>query len=322
MKNKGGWIAAFFITFLSGCSTQSPQIESVESAHSQEAQREAQTLQQQAPAKPTLKRKVALGRISNETIYGKSLLRDSKGDVLGKQVTDMLSKALTESGQYLVFERPDIARLQDEAQLTGGKTDFVGVDTLIIGSLTEFGRKTVGESGFLSSTKKQIAYAKMDLRLVDSKTGLVYHSLSGAGEASTESASVAGFGSKASYDGTLNDLAISNAISDAISKLTQEIQSRPWKTDILALEDGLIYLSGGKSQGITEGMAFSIETQGKEVKSKQTGFMITLPGKSVAEIKVIQLFGDNETNEGSVATLTGGSIVDMDLTKLNVVEMK
>ncbi len=249
-------------------------------------------------------------------------MRDDKGDVLGKQVTDLLSKALTESGQYLVFERPDIERLKDEAKLTGQELNLVGVDTLIIGSLTEFGRKTEGKSGFLSSTKKQIAFAKVDLRLVDSKTGLVYHSLSGAGESSSESASVAGFGSKASYDGTLNDAAISNAISDAISKLTAEMQTRPWQTDILAVEDGMIYISGGKSQGIKQGMSFNIETQGKVVKSKQTGFDITLPGKKVATVSVIQLFGDNETNEGAITSISSGSIDGLKYTELNVVEAK
>ncbi|MFB1072246.1 CsgG/HfaB family protein [Vibrio diabolicus] len=310
-----------FAAFLSGCATQSPQMESVENAHSQQAQIDAQKVVAETTVNsPVLKRKIALGRITNETIYGKSLLRDDKGDVLGKQVTDMLSKALTESGQYMVFERPDIERLKDEAKLTGEQLDLVGVDTLIIGSLTEFGRKTEGESGFLSSTKKQVAFAKVDLRLVDSRTGLVYHSLSGAGETSTESASVAGFGSKASYDGTLNDAAISNAISDAINKLTAEIKTRKWQTDILAIEDGLVYMSGGKSQGIAKGMTFDIETQGKLVKSKQSGFNITLPGKKVASVAVIQLFGDTETNEGAIAVIEDGSIDGLDYTKLNVVE--
>ncbi len=310
-----------FAAFLSGCATQSPQIDSIESPHSQQAQIDAQKVVTETVASsPVLKRKIALGRITNETIYGKSLLRDDKGDVLGKQVTDMLSKALTESGQYMVFERPDIERLKDEAKLTGEQLNLVGVDTLIIGSLTEFGRKTEGESGFLSSTKRQVAFAKVDLRLVDSKTGLVYHSLSGAGETSSESASVAGFGSKSSYDGTLNDAAISNAISDAISKLTAEIKTRKWQTDILAVEDGLIYISGGKSQGIREGMTFDIETQGKLVKSKQTGFDITLPGKKVANITVVQLFGDTESNEGAIATVENGSIDGLDYSKLNVVE--
>lgn len=308
---------------ISGCATQSPQLLSQESVHSQQSQVEAQKLATEASIKhPVLKRKVALGRITNETIYGKSLLRDDKGDVLGKQVTDILSKALTESGQYLVFERPDIERLKDEAQLTGKALNLVGVDTLILGSLTEFGRKTEGERGFLSSSKKQIAFAKVDLRLVDSETGLVYHSLSGAGESSSESASVAGFGSKASYDGTLNDAAISNAISDAINKLAVEIQTRPWHTDIIAVEDDLLFISGGKSQGLKKGMILDIETKGKTIKSKQNGFDITLPGKKIATISVHELFGDNETNEGAITKVVSGSIEGLKYADLNVVEAK
>ena len=62
-----------------------------------------------------------------------------------------MSKALTESGSFLVLERPDISRLQAESDLTGVSSQLVGVDALVIGSLTEFGRKTVGQSGFVST---------------------------------------------------------------------------------------------------------------------------------------------------------------------------
>ena len=70
---------------------------------------------------PTLKRKIALGRITNETSYGQSLLRDQQGDPIGKQVIDLMSKAITGSGAYLVFERPDIGKLKAESQLVNRK---------------------------------------------------------------------------------------------------------------------------------------------------------------------------------------------------------
>ena len=81
--------------------------------------------------------------MTNETNYGRSLLRDQHDDPLGKQVTDLMSKALTESGAYLVFERPDITKVLAESKLTDTKLNLIGVDALIIGSLTEFGRKTL-----------------------------------------------------------------------------------------------------------------------------------------------------------------------------------
>lgn len=299
----------FIAVLLTGCATQTPPIAQKEAPVSIAAQNAAQQASlAQAPVAPTLKRKIALGRISNETNYGRSLLRDAQGDPLGKQVTDLLSKALTESGAYLVFERPDISRLEAEKNLSDSKLQLVGVDALIIGSLTEFGRKTIGESGFVSSSKRQVAFAKVDVRVVDVNTGQVFFATSGAGESSTETASTFGFGSHAAYDGTLNDSAIRQAVSETVNRLASEMGRRPWQTYILKANAGQIIISGGQSQGIRPGMIFAVETQGEKMKSPQTGAEMTLPGQKVAQIRVDSSFGDSELNEGSVASLVSGSL--------------
>jgi curli biogenesis system outer membrane secretion channel CsgG len=302
-----------------GCAVQSPPITSVEAPQSVAMQRVAQqAVLKAAPAAPTLKRKIALGRISNETSYGQSLLRDNSGDPLGKQVTDLMSKALTSSGGYLVFERPDIGRLQAESNLTATRLNLVGVDALIIGSLTEFGRKTVGATGFVSSSKRQVAFAKIDIRVVEVNTGYVFFATSGAGEASTETASTFGFGSQASYDGTLNDTAIRQAVSEAVNRLTVEMSTRPWQTSILKLDGNQLFLGGGRLQGIKPGMKFSVYTLGEQIKSAQTGATVTLPGRIVASVRVDSLFGDNELNEGSAATMTSGSLAGFQAHQLTV----
>ncbi len=294
---------------LSGCAIQTPPIEQKESAQPLSAQKSAQqAITSQAPATPTLKRKIALGRITNETNYGQSLLRDRHDDPLGKQVTDLMSKALTESGAYLVFERPDIGRIQAEGNLTNSKLNLIGVDALIIGSLTEFGRKTLGETGFASASKRQVAFAKVDVRVVDVNTGHVLFATSGAGEASTETASTFGFGSQAGYDGTLNDSAIRQAVAGAVGKLSVEMSSRPWQTYILKADGNRIFLGGGKSQGIKPGMQFAVQTQGEQVKSPQTGALMTLPGQVIAQVRVETLFGDSELNEGAIASVVSGSL--------------
>lgn len=295
--------------FLGACATQTPPVVSVEAPQSVAKQREAQRqILQEQPSKPTLKRKIAVGRVTNETAYGRSLLRDRFDDPLGKQVTDMLSKALTESGQFLVFERPDLGRVLEEAKLSGARLNLVGVDLLVVGSLTEFGRKVVGETGFFSQTKRQVAFAKVDFRLVDTTTAQVIHSASAAGESSNEVASVAGFGSQAAYDATLNDSAIRTAVAAAVSRISSELASRPWSTAILKAEQDRIFVSGGKSQGLRPGFRLSVETRGERIKSPQTGLEITLPGKQIATVQIESLFGENETNEGSLATITSGSI--------------
>jgi curli biogenesis system outer membrane secretion channel CsgG len=307
------------LTLLAGCATQSPPAQVKEAPQSNVAQKRAQAeLANAAPVRPLLKRKIAIGRVSNETSYGKSLLRDDAGDPVGKQVSDMLGKALTESGAFVVLERGDFAKLQEEATRTGIKQNLVGVDALIMGSLTEFGRKTVGETGFVSATKKQVAFAKVDVRLVDVMTGQSFFAASGAGESSTETGSTFGFGSRASYDGTLNDSSIRQAISEVVNRLTNELGNRPWQTSILAVEQDRYFVSGGKSQGLRPGMVFSVQTLGEKVKSPQTGFEIVLPGREVAQLRIDSLFGDTEMSEGAVGSIVSGSLQGFKIEQLTV----
>jgi len=317
---QGVIVTGLSVLILSGCATQRPPVEGSESPHSQlEQQLAQQAIQLQPPAQPELKRKIALGRITNETIHGRSLLRDPEGDALGKQITDMLSQQLTESGFYMVFERPDLGRLEQEAALTSNELEIVGVDNLIVGSLTEFGRRTEGERGFLSETRRQIAQARVDLRVLDVRTGQVVQAVSGSGEASVEAGSIAGFGSRAGYDSTLNDMAVSNALNDAINKLSSTLFARPWQADILMVDGNQIYTSGGASQGIQPGMEFDVKTKGQRVRSEQTGFMVNLPGETVARVRVTGMFGSTPTDEGSVVEVIQGSIEGHEVNSLIIV---
>lgn len=308
-------------TLLAACAAQPKPPIKTQAPVSIETQKAAQVaVQQSAPEQLTLKRKVALGRISNETLQGRSLLRDAHNDVLGKQVADMLSQRLVESGLFLVMERPDLERIQAEAKLGGTELSLVGADSLIIGSLVEFGRNTTGTTGFWSKTKKQTASAKVALRLVDTSNGLAYFSATGAGEASTESGEIAFAGSTAAYDGVLNDKAIAAAVSDVVDDLISNLSSRPWSTSILNREGNTLYVSGGKLQGLRPGLLLDIETKGKKIKSPQTGFFITLPGEKIATVKVASTFGSNETDEGSIARLVSGNLGNYNINELTVKE--
>jgi len=305
---------------LAGCATVSQKPVATESPVPQAQQVRAQE-RALAPEAKRYKLKVAVGRFTNETNYGRSLLSDADLDRIGKQASDMLMSRLIQSGQFVVLERTDLSKLQREHEIAGaGK--LVGADTLIIGSVTEFGRSVSGKAGFLSSTKVQAAKAKVDIRLVDAKTGHAYFSAIGAGEANTESGEIAGFGSRAAYDATLNDRAIGAAISDVIDRLVSKLSDRKWKTDILEVKDGQVFISGGKMQGLMEGDVLAAMVAGATVKSKQTGFDVTLPAKKVATLKVVGLFGETETDEGAVCEVTGGTIPKPLSPKLFVTEAK
>ena len=273
------------------------------------------------PVTPTLKRKIAIGRFSNSTNYGRALLLDDQKDPLAEQASDMLSTRLINTGQFLVFERPDIAAVKSEADLTGKATQLVGVDALIVGSVTQFGRQTEGQVGFLSSTKKQTASATVEIRLVDAHTGLAFFSTTGSGNASVEAGEVAGFGSRAAYDSTLTDRAIGAAISDLTTNVIQKLQERPWMTDILDVSGSVVQISGGPKQGLKVGDEFVVETKGRTVTSGQSGLPITLPGAQVARIKVVSFFGNDEA-EGATAQVISGSISGAQRTSLIVKEAR
>ena len=280
--------------------------EPVEAPFSKQETTEAQRAAQ-VPETKVLKRKIAIGRFTNETRYGRTFLRDGETDPLGKQASDMLAARLVESGAFLVFERPDIAKLRREQEFIG-QADMIGVDTLILGSVTEFGRNTVGKSGFLSSTKRQVAHAKVEIRLVDPRTAHVFFSAAGQGEATNEASDALGFGSRADYDATLNDKAIGAAVSDVMNSLVSKLREKPWRTDILKVVGTQVFISGGKHQGLRVGDSLMVMRDGEKVKSAQTGFTISLPPTEVAWLQVTQLFGTNETDEGAICDVVSGTV--------------
>jgi curli biogenesis system outer membrane secretion channel CsgG len=291
---------------LAGCATVSTPPERVESPVPAAQQRVDQQ-EAQLPVTRRYKLKIAVGRFTNETNYGRSLLTDADLDRIGKQASDMLMSRLVQSGQFLVLERTDMGKVEKE-QAISGAGEMVGADTLIIGAVTEFGRSVGGKTGFLSSTKLQTAKARVDVRLVDVRTGHAYFSAFGAGQASTESGEVAGFGSQAAYDATLNDRAIGAAISAVTGRLVSQLADRKWRTDILEVQNNQIFISGGRSQGLKPGDVLSVLQAGQKVKSKQTGFDVALPAQLVAKIRVVSLFGETETSEGSVCEVVSGQV--------------
>ena len=87
----------------------------------------------------TLKRKVAIGRFSNETQYAKGIFYDKENDPMGKQALDILSAKLAATGKFILLERNDLASLLDECQKGNGTAQTIGADYMIIGSVTEYG---------------------------------------------------------------------------------------------------------------------------------------------------------------------------------------
>lgn len=268
----------------------------------------------------SLKKKVAIARFSNETKSGNSFLINKDGDRLGKQASDILSARLTESGKFLMFERIDSEKMSTEQMLAGMSESGISVDYLIVGSVSEFGRSTSSDTGLFSRSKEQKAYAKVNVRLIEVSTGRIVHAEEGAGEATVDTKTTFGVGSSAGFDQSISDKAISAAISQLITNLMDNMLSSPWKSYLLAKEDGLFIMAGGPSQGITEGLSLKVMKNGRQVKNPQTGAVIQLPGKQVAVVTVVATHGTDEFSEVAFVDVSEGSI-DGDLSNFVVETM-
>lgn len=259
----------------------------------------------------TIKRKVAIGRFSNETQYAKGLFYDKDNDPMRKQALDILSSKLASSGKFILLEREDLDLLVAEAEEDMKK---IGADYIILGSITEFGRKNEGQQKVFSSTKTQTVEAGVSIRLVESATGLIIYSDEAKGYAETTTKETLGVGGKAGYDATLSDKAISAAISQLVENIINKCMDKPWRSYILSVEDGTYIISGGASQGLAANDKFNVYKKGKSVKNPQTGMMIELPGSKVGEVTVISSIGDTPETEISFCSYSGE---DLDLTKIS-----
>lgn len=263
-----------------------------------------------------IKRKVAIGRFSNETQYAKGIFYDKENDPMGKQALDILSAKLAASGKFLLLERSDIASLLEEATKSDNGLATIGADYMIIGSITEFGRKNVGKSGVFGNTKSQIVEAAVAIRLVDVSTGLIIYSDEGKGMAELTTRTTMGIGGKADYDATLSDKAISEAIGQLVENIINKCTDKPWRTFFLSYDADAQLVAGGKSQGLKVGDKFAVKTKGKKVKNPQTGVMIELPGKQIGTVSVIQTGGDTPETEYSFVEFTSNGANEIDANKL------
>lgn len=271
------------------------------------------TVQQQAGR--SLKRKVSIARFTNETTYGRGAFGGREGSPIEKQAADILAARLVESEKVLLIDSTGVGA-------AGADFSRIPADYAIVGSVSEFGRRTSSETGVFSRTKTQVAYASVNLRLIETATGRVVYSEEGSGEAEVETGRVLGVGTDAAYDSTLNDKAISAAISKLVSNMLENLMDEPWRTGIIEVQSDQVMISGGAQQGLQPGTVLAVLKRGKMVKNPQFNTMMELPGTEVARLEVISFFGQGLTGEGSICRLTSGDLAGIPLEDLVVQEVR
>ena len=170
------------------------------------------------------KTKLALGDFQNRTNYMNGIFSNG-GDVLGTQARTILKTHLQNSGRFSVLDRRNLEAISRETSYEGKKSSIVGAKYIVTGDVVEFGRKVVGDQqlfGVLGKGKKQVAYSKVNILLVNTVSSEVVYTAQGAGEVALSDREILGFGGSNGYDATLTGKVLNLAIREAVDSLVRE----------------------------------------------------------------------------------------------------
>jgi curli biogenesis system outer membrane secretion channel CsgG len=174
---------------------------------------------------------IAIGQFDNRSTYMRGIFSDGV-DRLGGQAKTILIGHLQTTGRFAVLDRDNMRGLANEAGIAGKSQALQGAEFMVTGDVVEFGRKETGDMqlfGILGSGKKQTAYSKVTLNVVDVLTSQVVFTASGAGEYALSDREVIGFGGTSGYDSTLNGKVLDLAIREAVDRLSEGLEQGRWK---------------------------------------------------------------------------------------------
>lgn len=173
---------------------------------------------------------LTVGRFDNRSSYIRGLFSDGV-DRLGGQAKTILVGHLQVTGRFNIVDRENLEEIALEAKLKGKEQALKGADFAVTGDVVEFGRKEIGDHqlfGILGRGKKQVAYSKVTLNVVNVITSEVVYSVQGAGEYALSNREILGFGGTAGYDSTLNGKVLDLAIRESINRLVEGLEQGKW----------------------------------------------------------------------------------------------
>ena len=173
---------------------------------------------------------VSVGKFDNRSNFMQGVFSDGV-DRLGSQARTTLVAHLQQSQRFSVLDRDNLSEASQEARLQGTAQSIRGASYIVTGDISEFGRKEVGDMqffGILGRGKKQVAYAKITLNVVNALTSEVVFSARGAGEYELSNREVLGFGGTAGYDATLNGKVLDLAMREAVDGLAAGRDAGRW----------------------------------------------------------------------------------------------
>jgi curli biogenesis system outer membrane secretion channel CsgG len=244
---------------------------------------------------------------------------------LGKGIQQMVVTDLVKDGTYSVIERAVMDKILAEQNFSNSNRadansaakigKLLGVDAIIVGTITEFGNETKstgvgggGGSGWTGALgglhhSKSNANVAINARLVNIDTGEIMGVAEGAGTSSRSSTGLGGGGGNWNGHGggavdfgssNFQNTIIGEATKNAVDKLSTDLIADSSKIGvrtvsiegtIAAVEGGQIVLNVGKKVGVKVGDQFNVERVTKEIKDPSTGAVIRRLSTTVGVVK-------------------------------------
>jgi curli biogenesis system outer membrane secretion channel CsgG len=293
------------------------------------------TAQAQTPAaSPATKHRVAVMNFDYGTVQSSVSAIFGTDQDIGKGISAMLIEKLVKDGQYSVIERAALDKLLAEQNFSNSDRanpataakigQLLGVDTIIIGTVTQFGRDdkhtNLGAGGYGSKfglggigTKNSRAVVAVSARMVNVNTGEIITAVTGNGESSRGGTSLLGAGGGWSGGGggaldmgssNFGNTILGEATHKAVDDMGAQLDASATKVPTVKLEvNGLVadvtgntlILNVGKKAGIHVGDILDVSRPVRVVKDPATGKVIKSITDKVGSATVTEVDDDSAT---------------------------
>lgn len=290
------------------------------------------------------KKRVAIMNFDYATVQSSTAAIFGTNMDVGKGISDLLVDRLVTSGVYSVIERKALDKIMAEQNFSNSdRADansaakiarILGVDAIIIGSITQFGRDdqstSVGGGALGGVTRKygiggvqrkeSKAVVVINARLIDTSTAEILAVASGKGESQRSGTSLLGAGGSSgtsaggavdmkssNFANTILGEAVAQSISQLASQLDQNASRLPTvKINVQGLvadaSGGTLILNVGSKSGVKVGDRLQVTRKVREIKDPATGKVL----RSVEDqLGVVTITEADE--QSSVGHYTGAS---------------
>ena len=262
---------------------------------------------------------------------------------IGAGITDLLVDKLVSDGVFSVIERKELDKIIKEQNFSNSdRADassaakiarILGVDAMIIGSITQFGRDDhstkigggavgglTGRFGIGGIKKTEAnAIVQITARIIDTSTAEILASASGKGESQRKGTGLVGAGGNAWNEGgagidmkasnfanTIIGEATNKAVEDLGAKLDAKATTLPTVTVQVsgviadAADDGTLIINVGSKSGLKVGDKLTVKHPVRPIKDPTTGKTLRMIEDTLGTMVVTQV------DEGSaVGKFTG-----------------